>query len=384
MATTAPTLENLILNLSHEITVRASLDATFNALLEQMGPANETPDGKPLPMILEAWPGGRWFRDLGQGNGHFWGHVQAIKRPTLLEITGPLFMSFPVVSNLQYRLTEVERRDADRLSGTRRWGSCQDDYRENLSRGWTPLSNACASRPRAGGRRTEESARRRKRLARRRCTMSMIEGLLQELEQEAQTTRRVLERVPTTGWPGSRTRSRCRSGSWRCTSPPCPAVSPRWRASRRSRCPQFTQPTVTSAARVAAGTRQERRSRPRRCCGGMDDAAMAADVASRRRRQGTDGSSSRCRFTVHHAEPLVSPSRPAVRLSPSARGPGAVDLRPECRRESVPADSADSRAGVSPARSPTGYTLGMFASIPSGRRIVRRPIAPSRQRAARV
>ena len=31
VTTTAPTLENLILNLSHELTVRASLDATFNA-----------------------------------------------------------------------------------------------------------------------------------------------------------------------------------------------------------------------------------------------------------------------------------------------------------------------------------------------------------------
>ena len=40
-------------------------------------------------------------------DGHFWGQVQAIKRPTLFEITGPLFMSYPVVSNVQYRLSEV-------------------------------------------------------------------------------------------------------------------------------------------------------------------------------------------------------------------------------------------------------------------------------------
>jgi len=151
VATTAPTLENLILNLSHEITVRASLDATFNALLEQMGPGNETGDGKPLPMILEAWPGGRWFRDLGQGNGHFWGNVQAIKRPTLLEISGPLFMSFPVVSNLQYRLTEV---NGGTLMSFRHsaLGFLPDDYRENLSRGWTPLIERV--RQQAEGRRT--------------------------------------------------------------------------------------------------------------------------------------------------------------------------------------------------------------------------------------
>ena len=50
----------------------------------------------------------REFRDLGDGNGHLWGHVQAIKGPALLEIAGPLFMSYPVVSNVQYRLKNVD------------------------------------------------------------------------------------------------------------------------------------------------------------------------------------------------------------------------------------------------------------------------------------
>jgi len=65
-------------------------------------------EGKPMPMTIEAWPGGRWFRDLGNGNGHYWGTVQAIKKPALLEICGPLFMSHPVANNLQYRLSEVQ------------------------------------------------------------------------------------------------------------------------------------------------------------------------------------------------------------------------------------------------------------------------------------
>ena len=108
MTLTVPSLDSLTLNVSLETHVRASLEATFDALLEQIGPGNETPDGKPLPMMHRSWPGGRWFRDLGQGNGHFWGHVQAIKRPTLMEITGPLFMSTAVVSNVQYRLKEVD------------------------------------------------------------------------------------------------------------------------------------------------------------------------------------------------------------------------------------------------------------------------------------
>jgi hypothetical protein len=138
MALMAPTLDNLTLTITQEIIVRSSLDTTFTSLLEQMADANETPDGKPLPMKLEPWPGGRWYRDLGSNNGHFWGHVQAIKRPALLEITGPLFMSYPVVSNLQYRLTEVDGGTLITLRHSA-LGFLPDDYREGLAKGWTPL-----------------------------------------------------------------------------------------------------------------------------------------------------------------------------------------------------------------------------------------------------
>lgn len=135
---TATTLDQLTLNVTHDIHVRASLTATFEALLEQMGPGNETPDGQPLPMVIEPKPGGRWFRDLGGDNGHFWGHVQAIKRPTLMEITGPLFLSSAVVSNLQYRLKEV---DGGTLISFRHsaFGFVPDEMREGLARGWQPL-----------------------------------------------------------------------------------------------------------------------------------------------------------------------------------------------------------------------------------------------------
>lgn len=140
MTTTTATsaLDHLTLNLTQEIHVRASLAATFDAVLEQMGPANETPDGTPLPMTLEPRPGGRWFRDLGDSNGHFWGHVQAIKRPTLLEITGPLMISGPVMSNVQYRLREV---DGGTLIVFRHsaLGFLPDEHRKGLAAGWTPL-----------------------------------------------------------------------------------------------------------------------------------------------------------------------------------------------------------------------------------------------------
>jgi len=135
---TLPTLDNVTLTITQEIPVHASIEATFEALLEQIGPGNETPDGQPLPMVLEARPGGRWFRDLGHDDGHFWGHVQAIKRPALLEITGPLFMSAPVVSNVQYRLKES---GGDTVISFRHsaFGIVPDPFKKGLAEGWSPL-----------------------------------------------------------------------------------------------------------------------------------------------------------------------------------------------------------------------------------------------------
>lgn len=134
MIQTPETIENLTLSITQEIHVKASMEVTFNALLEQIGPSNETPDGTPLPMKIEPWPGGRWYRDLGNNNGHFWGHVQAIKRPTLLEICGPLFASYPFVNNMQYRLTEVDggTRIAFRHTAL---GYIQDDVKDGMTRG---------------------------------------------------------------------------------------------------------------------------------------------------------------------------------------------------------------------------------------------------------
>jgi uncharacterized protein YndB with AHSA1/START domain len=138
MISTDQTLENLTLAINQEIHVQAPLDVTFAALLEQLGPGNETPDGKSLNMKIEPWPGGRWYRDLGGDNGHLWGHVQAIKRPSLLEITGPLFASYPFVSNLQYRLTEADDGTLIAFRHTA-LGYIQEDHREGVGKGWAAL-----------------------------------------------------------------------------------------------------------------------------------------------------------------------------------------------------------------------------------------------------
>ena len=138
MTAIAPAIEHLSLDITEEIHVRSSLTATFAALLEEMGPSNEGANSVPMPMILEPWPGGRWFRDLGNNNGHLWGHVQAIKQPTLLEIAGPLMMSFAVASNLQYRLKEIDGGTLITLRHTA-LGLFPDGYREALAQGWPLL-----------------------------------------------------------------------------------------------------------------------------------------------------------------------------------------------------------------------------------------------------
>lgn len=149
MISSASGIENLTLNLTQEIHVRAPLDVTFAALLEQIGQENDTPDGKPMPMKLEAWPGGRWYRDLGDGNGHFWGVVQAIKKPTLLEISGPLFMSYPVVSNVQYRLSEADGGTLIKFQHTA-LGLIQDDHRQGVGTGWSHIHARLKARAEAG------------------------------------------------------------------------------------------------------------------------------------------------------------------------------------------------------------------------------------------
>ena len=135
MIATENTLESLTLNISEEVHVKASLETTFAALLEQLGPSNEHPDGTSMSMKLEAWPGGRWYRELGNNNGHMWGHVQAIKAPELLEIYGPLFMSFPATSNVQYRLKADGNATILQFNHTA-MGLIPDEISANVDTGW--------------------------------------------------------------------------------------------------------------------------------------------------------------------------------------------------------------------------------------------------------
>ena len=151
MTTTAPVSESQTFTITEEIDVRASIEQTFQSLVAHMGRLNETPEGTPLPMILELRPGGRWYRDLGGDNGHLWGFVQSVKRPALLEIWGPLFMSYAVVSNVQYRLSEVNGGTLIKFHH-KAFGLIQEDHRQNVGKGWGHTLARIRARAEAGSR----------------------------------------------------------------------------------------------------------------------------------------------------------------------------------------------------------------------------------------
>ena len=145
MITVASPLDDLTLDVTQETRVHASLDDTFAAMLEELGPHNKGMGDAPMPMVLEARPGGRWYRDLGDDNGHCWGTVQAIRAPNLLEISGPLMMSFAVASNVQYRL-RTDGDDTVIMLRHTALGLFPEGYRDNLTLGWTAMTRRVQSR----------------------------------------------------------------------------------------------------------------------------------------------------------------------------------------------------------------------------------------------
>jgi len=129
------TLEDLTIDIHQTMEIQAALGDAYAALIRRLTTESSTPDNKAMPMVLEQWPGGRWFRDLGNGQGHLWGFVQVIKPPTLIEIQGPMFMSFAVASHLQLRLTQIPG-GAELSLRHQVLGAVQEDLRQAMDMGW--------------------------------------------------------------------------------------------------------------------------------------------------------------------------------------------------------------------------------------------------------
>jgi uncharacterized protein YndB with AHSA1/START domain len=132
--------EEMSLQVDMEVSIKASPAKVFAAVIRQMTSEFGPPEHR-MNLTLELFPGGRWFRNLGDNQGHFWGHVQVIKQDKLLEICGPFFMSYPAANHLQFRLTP----DGDKTLLTfkhRAFGLIEENHRKGVSEGWRGMIDA--------------------------------------------------------------------------------------------------------------------------------------------------------------------------------------------------------------------------------------------------
>jgi Activator of Hsp90 ATPase homolog 1-like protein len=128
-------LEDFTLDVEQHIDVKATPEKAFAAVLHRFGKGNVRPDGESLQLELEPKPGGRWYRDRGNGVGHLWGFVQAIKPPSLLELSGPMFMSYPAHNHVEIKVTEAAGGSRITLRH-RAIGMIDPEHRKGVSTGW--------------------------------------------------------------------------------------------------------------------------------------------------------------------------------------------------------------------------------------------------------
>jgi hypothetical protein len=128
-------LEEMTLDVNQHIEIKAAIGDVYRSVLYRLGEGSTNGKGESMQMLLEQWPGGRWFRDRGNGIGHLWGHVQVIKPPVLLELSGPMFMSYPAMNHVEVKLEEIAGGTRVALRH-RAIGFLEQAHRENVSHGW--------------------------------------------------------------------------------------------------------------------------------------------------------------------------------------------------------------------------------------------------------
>lgn len=135
------TIEEMTLDVEHSVEMKADIGEVFKRVLYRFGKGNTGPDGSSLDLTLEEWAGGRWFRDRGAGIQHLWGHVQVLKPPTLIEISGPMFMSYPALNHLEIKLEKVTAGTRVALRH-RAIGMIEQAHREGILTGWSGMLEA--------------------------------------------------------------------------------------------------------------------------------------------------------------------------------------------------------------------------------------------------
>jgi len=132
------TVEDLTLDVEQHIDIKATPQKAFAAVLHRFGKGNTRPDGQSLDLNLEPKVGGRWYRDRGNGIGHFWGIVQVIKSPSLLELSGPMFMSYPAMNHVEVKIEPTSGGSRVTLRH-RAVGMIDPEHRKGVGTGWAHM-----------------------------------------------------------------------------------------------------------------------------------------------------------------------------------------------------------------------------------------------------
>ena len=169
----------------------------------------------------------------------------------------------------------------------------------------------------------------------------MIDALVNELEQEAATTRRVLERVPNDlPWkPNPKSMS---LGQLALHVATIPGNVVEFVSQPTSQEPDFVHPSAATTSELVPAldaSVAKAEGDPRR----QGRCVVGGDLAIDGWGPGIDGDAARRVPARGDAQSLVSPPRPAVGLPARAELTAAVDLRPERRRESVRAPRLSAR-----------------------------------------
>ena len=128
-------MDSTSFDITEVIEIKGSAETVFDALVHRFSAGAFGSERASMPMKLELWPGGRWYRDLGEGRGHLWSHVQSIKRGELLEFYGPLSMSFPVSNNVIVRFKEEDGITTITFKHTA-FGLIPPDLVSDMKEGW--------------------------------------------------------------------------------------------------------------------------------------------------------------------------------------------------------------------------------------------------------
>jgi len=137
-------IDDLKIDIEQELVIAAPMPKVYESTIYQLTEGLMGENDEPLHLALERKPGGRWYRNLGEQRGHVWGFVQSIREPELIELNGPMFMSYPVINHIIIRFEEVGG-GTRLLFRHRAFGLLEKEHREDVVEGWQDVLRKVAA-----------------------------------------------------------------------------------------------------------------------------------------------------------------------------------------------------------------------------------------------